>query len=112
MKYIFFISLLSLLFASCSKEQTPLPFINSDCPDTISFQAKILPMITTNCNSCHDGSNQSLLSNYGNIEPKAESILKSLKGDGMTQMPYQSPALHDSLIQQFECWISQGKLNN
>lgn len=101
-----------MLFISCSKEQTPLPFINPNCPDTISFSNQILPMITNNCASCHDGSNQSLLSNYGNIQPKAETILKYLNADGVPVMPSGGPALHDTLIQQFDCWISQGKLNN
>lgn len=112
MKYIFFISLAFSLCVSCSKEKTPLPFLNANCPDTISFSAKILPMIVDKCSACHNGTNQSLLSNYGNIEPKAETILKYLKADGVPVMPSGGPALHDTLIQQFECWISQGKLNN
>jgi hypothetical protein len=39
--------------------------------------------------------------------------LNSLRGEGGKQlMPQGGPALQDSLIEQFSCWVNQGKLNN
>lgn len=116
MKYIFFLGLglTSLLFVNCSKDKTPAGFITAECPDTIKFNAQILPIISNNCFSCHDaaGAQAPTLSDYGTISANAEKIIKALKGEGAPQMPQGSPALHDSLIQQFECWVNQGKLNN
>ncbi len=45
------------------------------------------------------------------LTAKANDILKSIKGETQL-MPQGGPALNDSLIKQFECWINQGKQNN
>lgn len=79
----------------------------SDCTDTISFNSKVMPVIFNNCVSCHKD-----FTEYKEVAAHAKHILKALRGDGASQMPKDAPALNDSLIQQFECWINQGKLNN
>jgi hypothetical protein len=35
-----------------------------------------------------------------------------MQASGFQLMPIGGPALNDDLIQQFLCWIEQGKLNN
>lgn len=98
---------------SCTKEKVPVPTIDPNCVDTISFSAQIAPMISTNCASCHDTGNSTgyTLTNHTNISSNASAILNSLKGNPQL-MPQGGPALNDSLIQQFTCWINQGTLNN
>lgn len=113
-KGIFFLSLLcvsTIAVVSCNKDKTPLVDPNLDCTDTISFNQQILPMISNNCVSCHGGGQSPTITNHSEISTHANAILNSLKGVP-SLMPSGGPALPDSLIQQFECWINQGKLDN
>lgn len=118
-KYFLRFSIAILLFTgfslstSCTKEKVPeVPF---DCADTISFAAQIAPLISNNCISCHDTGNSTgyTFTNHTNISSNATDILNSLRGEGGKQlMPQGGPALNDSLIEQFSCWVNQGTLNN
>lgn len=101
------------LALSCSKDKVPAAIFDLNCDDTISFSSQIAPMISANCASCHGISNSTgyTLTNHTNISSNATAILNSLKGTPQL-MPQGGPALNDSLIQQFECWINQGTLNN
>lgn len=106
----------AVLVISCTKEKTPTPptsIITADCPDTIKFSSQILPMITDNCLGCHNtgGSANPVINNYTSINLQADKILKCMKGE-LQLMPQGGPALHDTLIQQFSCWIFQGKMDN
>lgn len=103
-----------LLLNSCNKDQVALPLVDPNCPDTISFSQQILPMTDSHCKSCHDTGNSTgyTISDYANISANASIILNSLRGEAGIQLMPPSGALPDSLIQQFSCWISQGKLNN
>jgi hypothetical protein len=103
--------LVSLNLISCKKDKAPTAVITADCPDTIKFSTKILPMISDNCVSCHNNGTSPTLSDHSNISSNATKILKTLKGE-LQLMPQGGPALNDSLIKQFECWINQGKQNN
>ena len=102
----------SLLFVNCSKDKAPTGFTTADCPDTIKFSTQILPMMTDNCFSCHNTGQSPALSDHASIAGNADKILKTLKAEGAPLMPDGGPALPDSLIQQFQCWLNQGKLNN
>lgn len=114
MKKLIFIFPILLMAASCSKSKAPEPFISENCPDTIKFSTQILPMISDNCFTCHGtGMGQSpVLSDYSSIMSNADNMLKAMKGEGAPQMPQGADPLHDTLIQQFSCWIAQGKQNN
>lgn len=105
-----------LAFQGCNKDQTPAEAINlSECPDTIKFSTQIKPMVDTWCSACHGvgGSNTPTLSNHANISANADNMLLSIKAEGgKVLMPDGGPALHDSLIKQFSCWVAQGKANN
>lgn len=114
------ISLLVILVAglgfvvlnSCAKEKVPTVDTVPECADTIDYSAQIAPMIQTNCLGCHDvGGSLPTLTNYDEISTNATAILSTLNGTPQL-MPQGGPALSDTLIQQFTCWISQGKLNN
>ena len=82
-----------------------------DCSDTISFNRDVLPTIIGYCSGCHDASQSLSLTNHSEISDHASAILNTLNGVPFL-MPDGGPPLADSLIQQFECWINQGKLDN
>lgn len=99
--------------SACRKDKIPVAPLSVECPDTIRFSTQISPMIQNYCVSCHaSGAGGYTLGDYTSISNNADIILKSLRGDGVLLMPDGGPALADSLIQQFTCWINQGKLNN
>lgn len=101
------------LLVSCTKDKVSASPFDPNCADTISFSSQILPMIQSNCISCHDTGNGTgyTLTNHTNISSNATAVLNSLNGVPQL-MPQGGPALHDTLIQQFTCWVNQGKLNN
>jgi hypothetical protein len=101
---------LILIGYSCTKEKTPV--ISNDCPTTISFVATVKPMIDANCVGCHGtGGTAPALTNHAQISANASAISGTLKGTPQI-MPLGGPALADSLIKKFDCWIQQGKLDN
>jgi hypothetical protein len=96
---------------SCAKDKTPDP-ASINCPTTISFANQVKPMIDANCIGCHDaGQTLPDLSTHAAVSQNATAVLNSLKGTTIL-MPQGGPALSDTLIQEFECWINQGKLDN
>lgn len=102
---------------SCKKDKVPVSIITADCPDTIYFSTQIKPMILMNCSTsgCHDVSSNSAgysFTDHTDISSNASAILNAMKGNGYLLMPLGGPALNDTLIQQFSCWLNQGKLNN
>lgn len=103
---IFLLSASIMLF-SCKKDKTPEVIV---CDQDISFASQIKPMMDTYCTSCHQ-SQAPILTNHSEISANATAILNSIKGNTQL-MPLGGPALNDSLIQQFNCWIQQGKPNN
>jgi len=104
---------ISVLLANCTKDKVTV-VIPPNCPDTVSFNAEILPLIQNNCSGCHSSGNGAgyTLTNYTNISSSADAILGSMHGTGYQLMPQGGPALPDSLIQKVACWIYQGKKNN
>lgn len=101
------------LISSCAKDKVSF-VAPPNCPDTISFNTQVLPMIQSNCTGCHNIGNGTgyTLTNHSNISSSADAILGSMHGTGYQLMPQGGPALPDSLIQKVECWIYQGKKNN
>lgn len=100
---------------SCKKDKVSGATIDPNCPDTIYFNTQILPMMQNNCTGCHDSGNSTgyTITNHTNISSNASAILNAMKAsNGFQLMPQGGPALNDTLIQQFSCWINQGKLNN
>lgn len=103
----------SSLVYSCKKEKVPVEVVDPNCIDTVRFATQIEPMIVANCIGCHDIGNSTgyTFTNHTNISTNATAILSAINGSPQL-MPLGGPALNDSLIQQFSCWLDQGKLNN
>lgn len=106
----------------CTKDKTePIvapPIDPAVCVDTVYFNNEVLPLIVQNCatSGCHGNGSSAggyNLESHSNISTNASQILSVIKHEtGVTAMPLGNPKLSDSLIQQVECWIAQGKLNN
>lgn len=99
--------------SSCSKAKTPPALPQVVCTSTISFSQQIAPMIEENCSGCHGAGagTAPVLSNYEEISTNADAIIQALRGTPQL-MPQGGPALADTLIQQFQCWMQQGTMNN
>ena len=107
--YLLFTFLISAILLNSCKKSIYDKKLN--CDTTISFTNQILPLVENNCTSCHSaGEAGYTLTNHANISANAEDMLSSMKG--IIKLMPQDGALPDSLIQQFECWIKQGKPNN
>ncbi len=112
--------LMAVSVASCNKDKTLIePVVdNSACPDTISFAATVEPLIQANCSTsgCHDAATATSgynLEGYVNISTNANIISDVINhNSGPTPMPFGQPKLNDTLIQQFDCWVAQGTLDN
>ena len=103
--------------SSCTKNKVPIPELNTDCLDTISYQTFVQPLISTNCSTsgCHDASSSGgyVFESHAQVSTNADIILKAIRHtSGTTQMPQGQPKLADSLAMNFNCWIAQGKLDN
>jgi len=104
-----------VILLSCKKENgssesltTP---VNKNTCDTISYKNTIEPIFSTYCKSCHNSNYKAAeidLSNYESIKFMAEQSLFVIKDGSMPP----SGKLSETMIQQIECWIKQGKLNN
>ncbi len=101
--------------SSCRKDVAPAP----TCVEEISYSAKIQPLMDLNCSTsgCHDANTAQSgvdLSNYAGVNANATGVLTviQLEEGNPGLMPLGGPRLADSLIQQFSCWIEQGKLDN
>jgi len=114
-----------VVFLSCVKDKAAnaLELVESTSNDSfcdtvsVSFSASILPIFNQSCatSNCHNSTSASagyILGSHTQISSNATIALKSIQHNGASAMPKAQPKLNDSLIQQFECWIKQGKLNN
>lgn len=113
-----------LILVSCTKEKVLIPIsttpvVDPNCPDTIHFFSTntalttISTIMNDNCVVCHDnGGTPPDLSAYTSIKDNASAILNSMQPGAANPMPQGGDPMPDSLIKKFNCWISQGKLNN
>lgn len=92
---------------------------DNGCDTTnVTFNATILPIISTYCQSCHSGTYPSGgidLTSYTSIKKEADSgkLLGSIRWDqGYAAMPEGSNKMPDCKISQIETWINEGALNN
>lgn len=111
--FLFFTGLTLFLAPACRREKVGLANLN--CEDTVSFSATVADLINTNCAGCHGEGNTTgyTFNDHASISANATAILNSMRGEGgFQQMPDGLPALPDSMIQKFNCWMNQGKLNN
>lgn len=117
MKYLAFILIIisaSVSYTSCTKDKAPNIVFDPNCSDTVSFSQDILPLFQDNCVACHDEGNSTgyTFTSYSNISAKSSEAIGAMRGEGFQLMPQDGPALPDSLIRMFNCWIQNGEPNN
>ncbi len=102
------------LSTSCTKDKAPNIEFDPSCSDTISFSDDVMPLITDNCLSCHDDGNSTgyTFTSHASISDNASDMLGAMRNEGFQLMPQGGPALPDSLIKTFSCWIQNNKPNN
>jgi hypothetical protein len=111
------ITMTVITVSSCNKDQTSIA-VPQQCADTISFSGIVEPMIQANCatSGCHGAASSAAgynLEGHLNISANANAILNVIRHEsGVVAMPYFQPKMNDSIIEQFNCWVFQGKMNN
>ena len=73
-----------------------------------SFKTDILPMITSNCNGCHDNIAPNLTT-YGNIKSNATTMYNDIVSG---RMPQGGTPLDDCSKKQFKKWMDYGMPQN
>jgi hypothetical protein len=114
------LSIVSLFaLSACLKDKTIEPTSEIGSSDTVSFSGEILPEIfnvscnTTGCHNSATNAGDYILENYSQINSASEILLKVMNHDPeYLAMPLGGEKIADSLIQKFDSWIKQGKLNN
>lgn len=107
---------LTFLAANCTMDKVSPVIIenNTNVCDSIpkDFTADVEPIFTDYCMGCHNPSNASGgydLTTKALIISNIDICIKTMNHEvGVVAMPYQEPAMSDSLIQVVECWASAG----
>lgn len=107
-----------VLIAACTKDKVEVKEdAISVCDTEISYANTIEPLINANCSTsgCHDASTSGgyVFTSHAEVSANADIILNVINHDqGVTAMPLGQNKLPDADIQNFDCWIQQGKQNN
>jgi hypothetical protein len=110
-----------LTTGSCyyDKEEVLYPgSANCTVPATPGFNADIMPILNSRCNSCHSGVAPSAgisLANYTEVKKSVNngSLIGSITwASGFSPMPKNSGKMPSCEIQKIQTWIDQGALNN
>jgi hypothetical protein len=117
-KIILMISFFTVLY-SCKKDMVDDDNVTAlNCEDTISYAQDIQPFLDINCSTsgCHNSTTNAagyVFEDFEDASLHADIILNVIRHDaGFSPMPQGGAKLSDAIIQQMECWVDQGKLNN
>lgn len=118
MKRIYLILILSigLLTPACKKDE-PTP-VTPECSAQISYASDIATLISTSCatSGCHNAASSSagfVFENHSQVSNNASIILSVIRHEsGFQAMPQGASKWSDEQINNFACWVEQGKLNN
>ncbi len=108
--------IVDMTISACIKDKVQPAPIDATCNDTISFANDILPIMQSNCTSCHNANNASGgydLTNHAGVAQNTGKLYGSiLQDNSASSMPQGGNKIADSLIQKVYCWINQGAKNN
>ena len=119
---IMIFAIVSITFSSCyyDNEEALYPSLSSSC-DTINvtFSAKIAPILSNNCLSCHSNAtaasagNNIRLQDYNDVKARTSAIAGSIKHTGTySPMPKNGGRLNTCSITLVDIWIRNGAPNN
>ena len=111
-----------LLFVSCyyNNEEALYPVISNSC-DTVNvtYNATVVPILSSNCYSCHSNKNAPskgnniALENYADVVTNNVAISQSINQTGsLSPMPKNGGKIKACSITQFDIWVKKGMLNN
>ena len=119
----FLLFLFCRVLLSCSKQNeealmTPVNGIPNCDTVNMKFTANVVPILSTNCYSCH-GNGRAFggvrLDNYANVKIWADggNLLGSIShASGFSPMPKNAAQLSNCDTNKIRAWISRGTLNN
>lgn len=109
--FVVFVGMVAIF--ACTKDKTTPTSTTSTtttCTDTIRYSVEIQNFITSNCISCHNtGGTSPDLSTHSKVSSHASAVYSSINSGSM---PLGASKLSDATIQNMQCWITQGKINN
>lgn len=107
---------------SCSPTDEAVPENDKLCnTDSVTYAGTIVPILETNCYTCHDASNAPtfaegiILEGYNNIMIQVNKgrLLGAIRHQpGFTAMPRNLPQLPECTIQEIETWVEAGAPDN
>lgn len=119
--FVLGISVMAII-TSCTKqnEEELQPKVNQPLCDTLNmmYTKDVLPIITSNCYSCHGNGNTEggmNLDGYVRLKRQVDNnvLINVIKhSPGYAQMPQGQPKLSQCDINKIEAWINRGALNN
>ena len=111
-----------LLFVSCyyNNEEALYPVISNSCDTTnVTYNATVVPILSSNCYSCHSNKNAPAngnniaLENYADVVTNNVAISQSINQTGsIPPMPKNGGKINACSITQFDIWVKKGMLNN
>jgi len=109
----------TFLFFACAKKEEVSPSGCNKSPNSIiSYKQDVLPIVQSNCLSCHNDINHFggiVLENYQQLSASGKSgeLYNSIfiQASGFPLMP-KGGKLKDCEISLIQAWINQGSLNN
>jgi len=91
----------------------------------LSWSSDVQPILNPSCGACHGNSGGLSIQSYTELMAGGDNgaavlpgngagslLVRRMRGDGGSLMPWGGPALADSTIQLIESWIDQGALDN
>ena len=110
------LAVVAIALIACKKDE---PAENDvTCTSDISYSSDIATIISTSCatSGCHNASaaaNGYVFETHNQVSDNATIILNVIRHEsGFQAMPQGAPKWSDEQINNFACWIQQGKLNN
>lgn len=117
--FLFFLSIGVLSSCDTTSEEELLNDANFVCDTSnVSFSNTIQPLVSTNCQSCHNNRSQQggvNLEGYTNVKIYVDNgeFLGTIRHDpGFDPMPRGSSKLPNCDISKIETWINNGALDN
>ena len=113
-------AIISYFIGGCyyDNEEALYPELSSSCDTTnITFSGTIVPILSSNCYSCHSDANATAfgggihLEAIADVQSNSAKMLVSINQTGAKPMP-PSGKLKACSIKQVEIWVRKGMLNN
>jgi hypothetical protein len=118
-RQILFFTVVGFSLTACLKDKSTEPITAVPCSDTVYFNDDLLvPLFNNSCNvsGCHSAADAAagrIWVAHDSISNHADEIFLAISHDASkAPMPLGGDKIADSLIQKFDCWIQQGKLDN